>query len=295
MTEPVTARVATRADIPAVAELHRRSDVAWFGAPETDESETAEEFDLADDLTLNSRLLFHDDRLVAAALRFVTEAGLTVDPDSDAAVLYDQLLPWVEQRSVQQLEVLDRDTVLRTALEAHGWTYRYSAFDLRRSYADGWTPPAPVWAEGVTARDYRPRDAAAVHHLIYVDARWTDEPGHFPRPLEEWQRLFVTGRTQDELPILACRDERIVGAAIGRTFSDGTGWINQLAVAADERGHGIGTALMAAYFARRRAAGATSAGLAVMAANRGALRLYRRFGLEITREYLAYAPPAASR
>ena len=291
MTVSLTARAATRDDIPVVAALHRRADLAWFGAPETDESETAEEFDLAGDLAANSLLLFDGERLVGAALRFVTEAGLTVDPDADAPALYDHLLPWLEQRAVQQLEVLDRDTALRAALEAHDWTYRYSAFDLRRSYAD-WTPPEPVWGDGITARDFRPDDVAAVHHLVYVDAHWTDEPGHFPRPVPEWERLFLTGRAQDELPILARRGERIVGAAIGRTFSDGTGWINQLAVAEDERGHGIGTALMAAYFDRRRAAGATSAGLGVMASNRQALRLYERFGLRITREYLAYAPPA---
>ena len=289
MTAGLTMRAATRADIPAVAQLHRRSDTAWFGAPETDENETAEEFDLAGDLAANSRLLFDGDRLVGAALRFVTEAGLTVDPEADAAALYAQLLPWLAQSPVQ-LEVLDRDAARRAELEARNWTYRYSAFDLRRGYA-GWTPPEPAWAEGVSARDYRPQDAAGVHHLVYVDAHWTDEPGHFPRPLDEWHRLFVAGRAHDELPILACRGDRIVGVAIGRTFSDGTGWINQLAVAEDERGHGIGTALMAAYFARRRAAGATSAGLGVMAANRGALRLYLGVGLEISREYLAYAPP----
>ncbi|WP_375483605.1 GNAT family N-acetyltransferase [uncultured Jatrophihabitans sp.] len=287
----MTIRAATRADVPAVADLHRRHDTAWFGAPETDERETTERFDLVGDLSVNTRLVSDGDRLVAAAWRFSTEAGLVVDPDADAPTVHADLLGWLEGGHGERVSVLDRDTVLRDTLAGRGWTHRHSVFDLRRAFDDGWSLPAPTWADGVTVRDYAPDDAVALHRLIYDDARFADEPGHDLRPLEEWQRLFVMGRLPQELPLLACRGPRIVGTAIGRTHSDGTGWINQFAVAGSERGQGIGTAVMAAYFARQRDAGATAAGLAVMATNRDALRLYRSFGLEVVREHLLFAPP----
>jgi ribosomal protein S18 acetylase RimI-like enzyme len=92
--------------------------------------------------------------------------------------------------------------------------------------------------------------------------------------------------------VLAWRGERLVGVAIGRMFSDGTGWVAQLAVAKDERGQGLGRALLLEALRRRRAAGATSVGLGVQHENRGALTLYLDVGLTIDREWMQYTLPA---
>ena len=90
--------------------------------------------------------------------------------------------------------------------------------------------------------------------------------------------------------MLAWRAERLVGVALGKTFSDGTGWVSQVAVARDQQGRGIGSALLTEAFRRRLGAGATQIGLGVSAANPHALRLYQRLGLEIDREWMAYRP-----
>ena len=69
-------RRATTADVPAIAELGRRWETHWFGAPEESEAEFREFFDRAE----VSRVLLDDYRLVAAAWRAGDEAAIVVDP-----------------------------------------------------------------------------------------------------------------------------------------------------------------------------------------------------------------------
>jgi ribosomal protein S18 acetylase RimI-like enzyme len=129
-----------------------------------------------------------------------------------------------------------------------------------------------------------------VHRLVYEEAGWGDVPGHTMRDLDEWLDLFVTGEDPAQ-QVVARSDGRLVGAALGKVFPDGTGWVAQVAVRRDQQGRGLGTALLAEAFARRAAAGATQVGLGVSATNPGALRLYRRLGLDIEREWMVHRLP----
>ena len=129
-----------------------------------------------------------------------------------------------------------------------------------------------------------------MYQLIYVDAGWAEVPGHPHREFDDWRDLFITDTTVPDLQVLAWRGDRLVGVSTGRIFSDGTGWIAQLAVAKDERGNGLGRALLLDGLRRRRDAGATVLGLAVQAENRNALDLYLDAGLEIDREWMEYRP-----
>jgi ribosomal-protein-alanine N-acetyltransferase len=79
--------------------------------------------------------------------------------------------------------------------------------------------------------------------------------------------------------------------AVNRIFSDGTGWVAQLAVSKDERHGGLGRALLAESLRRLRAAGADRLGMEVQAANRVALAMYLDAGLPVDREWRYYAPP----
>ena len=194
---------------------------------------------------------------------------------------------------VEQVDVLDQDEALRALLAERGWTYHHSAFDLTRRLDDGWTPPAPQWPAGVQVADYDrgPAGRGARADLRPVRVRRRPRPPH-PRR-REWERLFLHGRPDHELPVLARRDGRLVGVAVGRLFSDGTGWVAQLAVDRAEQGSGIGTAVMLESFARRRAEGATALGLSVSATNRGALRLYESIGLRVEREWQTFHRPGS--
>jgi ribosomal protein S18 acetylase RimI-like enzyme len=284
-------RPATPADLPSIDELQRRHDMAWFGASEHSIEEVAEFLDYADPLAENSLLVFDGGKLLGVALRFGPDTGLTVDPQAAAAPVYARLLPWFAERP-GYTEVLSRDEAAIGALEAAGWRYYKSTFDLMIDVTPELQLAEPVWPDGITLREFDVSEVAAIHHLIYVDAGWAEVPGHPYREFDEWRRLFITEHTVASQQVIAYRGERVVGVAMGRTWHDGTGWISQLAAAKDERGRGLGRALLLEALRRRVAAGATSLGLSVQAENRAALRIYLEAGLQINREFRTYRAPA---
>jgi mycothiol synthase len=283
-------RPASPDDLASIAELQRRYDNAWFGASEHSVDEVEELLGYADPLAENSMLGIDGDGLVAMGLRFGSDTMLTIDPETAIVPVFERVLPWFAERT-GYTEVLSRDEAALAAVEAAGWTHSKSAFDLIVDVTPELKLADPAWPDGIVVRDFDPADVAAIHHLIYVDAGWAEIPGHPARDFDEWQRIFITEHTVPTQQVIAWRGERIVGVAMGRTWDDGTGWISQLATAKDERGRGLGRAMLREALRRRVAAGATSLGLSVQAANRGALRMYLDAGLQIDREFRTYAAP----
>lgn len=283
-------RPATADDLAAYDDLQRHWDVHWFGASEHSIDEVEEMLGYADPLADNSLVVLDDGHLVAVALRFGESTSLTVDPTTDARAVLDRLLPWYAQ-APGEVEVLSRDESSVGALEASGWTHQKSAFDLIRPVTPDLELAEPQWPEGVELRQFDLADAEAIHRLIYVDAGWAEIPGHPDREFADWQKIFVTEQTIPSQQVIAQRGDRIVGIAMGRTWDDGTGWVSQLATAKDERGRGLGRAMLLEALRRRVAAGATSLGLGVQAENRGALDLYLGVGLQIDREFRTYVAP----
>jgi ribosomal protein S18 acetylase RimI-like enzyme len=287
----VITRPASPEDLPAAAELARRADTAWFGAPERDQDEIGEYFEQVADFETSSRMFFDDDRLVAVALRNDTDAWFETDPDQEVTRrVADALIDWFAGFEKPKMEALDRNSAMRNALEARGWRHLRSSFELMREVTDDWTLAAPSYPSGVEVREFSVDEAEAMYRLIYVDAGWADVPGHPHREFEGWRSLFINESTAPEQQVLAWRGDRLVGVSIGRIFSDGMGWIAQLAVARDERGNGLGRALLLDGLRRRREGGATMLGLQVQADNRNALNLYLDTGLQIDREWMEYRP-----
>ena len=280
---------AAATDLAALTELYRRWDTARFGAPEHDADEVRETFGPEDGWDGRSRLLFDGERLVAAAWYWSGETTLLVDPEIDPAPSYAELIRWLAERHVP-LDALAADTALLDTLRAAGWVHERSSFELIRAVSAEWSPAEPSWPEGVTITDLAGADLAAVHRLIYVDAGWADVPGHPDRPFEQWREIFVTDKEAPEQQVLAWRGDRLVGASMGRIFSDGAGWVAQLAVARAERGRGLGRALLLESLRRRVAAGAVLLGLSVEAANRSAIGLYLDVGLTVDREWMHFVP-----
>jgi ribosomal protein S18 acetylase RimI-like enzyme len=287
----VDIRPATTDDLSAFDELQRRWDQHWFGAGEHSADEVAEMLGYAAPLEQNSRVVVDADRLVAVALRFGENTSLTMDPTVPAGPVLEPLLPWFAE-TPGTLEVLARDEAAVSVLEAADWTHQKSAFDLIRAVAPDFHIAEPVWPAGIDVRDFDAADAEAVHRLIYVDAGWAEVPGHPDRDFDDWRKIFITEHTIPAQQVIAWRGDRIVGVAMGRTWDDGTGWISQLATAKDERGRGLGRAMLLEAMRRRMAAGATGVGLGVQAANEGALKLYLGVGLQIDREFRTYVRPS---
>jgi ribosomal protein S18 acetylase RimI-like enzyme len=279
-----SARPASTADLPALTALQEEEDVHWFGASEHDESDVRRAMERAEPLLERTRVLLDGDRLVAAAWWWKPdEATCVVSEVGDVPAVYDVLLPWLSHGGVRELEALRQDEQRRAALTRHGWRHGLSQFELARAGAG---LPSPRWPFAVTVTSLDDH-ARAAYRVIYDEAGWAEIPGHFWRGFDEWHDLFVTGEDPTQ-QVLAWRDGRLVGVALGKIFSDGMGWVAQLAVPKDLQGRGLGSALLAEALRRRLDAGATALGLGVAAANTDALRLYQRVGFEIDREWMRY-------
>jgi ribosomal protein S18 acetylase RimI-like enzyme len=200
--------------------------------------------------------------------------------------LADALVPWLrEQRDIPALMTFAADAARVAAFERHGLRHRRSSFSMARPDSAG-PVPAAVFPEGVHVAPYRLGDAdEAVHRLVYIDAAWASVPGHAERDLDSWRDKERPCHSM----FLARRDGRPVGWVAGRLLDSGRGHVSTLAVATDERGRGLGRALLLYAFADLRAAGARGLTLGVEAENATALGLYRSVDLEVEREWRIYA------
>jgi ribosomal protein S18 acetylase RimI-like enzyme len=277
-------RPATPADRPDLIALALAEDAAWSGGPEVSAEETGEFIDHH-----GPGVIFERDGRVAGYAA-VGEGGGTIllaDPGDPGPAL-EALAAWLGERGHHEVDTYAADARRIAWLEARGFTHRRSSFDLQRDI----NPPlAPaVWPSAVAIARYRPGEADyAVHALIYVDAAWGEVPGHTQRSLEGWRSML----TPDYRGWVARRDGRPVGWVVGRVFSDGRGWIQQIAVARSARGLGLGRALLLHSLAELRSQGATSLALGVQAENENAIGLYRDIGFEVAREWRVYARPTA--
>jgi ribosomal protein S18 acetylase RimI-like enzyme len=107
-------------------------------------------------------------------------------------------------------------------------------------------------------------------------------PGFVPQDLDAWRVAWGSGeRLEPGLTTVAEEVRALVGVATTGRWSDGRGWVTQLAVSPDARGRGLGRALLLASFAAAGDAGLPSVGLDVNAANESATRLYESAGMRV--------------
>lgn len=223
-----------------------------------------------------------------------------VSPDHRGRGIGSGLLDVLEERAA---------TAEKLMTDVSGANPTAHAFFLARGYEPGtrsWgmqiqlpEPPAPpAWPAGVSIRTVvEGQDEHAVHALI--EAAFSDQsPDRVPVPFEEWAGYMFRADTDFSLYFVAERDGELVGAVLCPWYPD-TGWIRQVAVRADQRGQGLGIALLHHAFGALYARGHRRVGLGVDEWNQtGAKRLYERAGMRAVIEHRRYervqAPPAAS-
>lgn len=280
-------RPGTGEDRGAVVALGVREEVAWFGAADHAGDEVGEWIDEEGGAAAGVVATGDDGRVRGFASPGRHEAVFLADPGETGA-LVDALLPWLlERRGALHLTTFAGDRARIAAFERHGLRHARSSFSLARPAAE--PLPEPVLPAGIAVAPYRlGEDDEAVHRLIYVDAAWASVPGHAARDLAAWR--------ERERPcawlFLARRDGRPVGWVSARIPGSGRGYVNTLAVAAGERGRGLGRALLLRAFGELKRAGVAELALDVEAHNTAALGLYRSIGLEVERAWRVYASPA---
>ncbi len=130
-------------------------------------------------------------------------------------------------------------------------------------------------------------DEALVRGIIDVLDSYAREPvgGQEPLATDVRERLLRELKTVDAAVILAALDDdaRVVGVAVCfRGYSTFKARpllnIHDLAVLPEKRGHGVGTALLAAVERKARADGCCKLTLEVLDDNTGARRLYESAG-----------------
>jgi ribosomal protein S18 acetylase RimI-like enzyme len=142
-------------------------------------------------------------------------------------------------------------------------------------------------SEGLSIRKAELRDFDAVRGLAEALAAHIEEPPP-PLTLERYLEFYV----RDHAPLnlfLALRDDRVVGMIAWilthELYSANAGlYISDIAVHADARGEGVGTALMAQAKAWGRARGVAKLGWDVWKNNTTAMKFYQRLGAVVDTE-----------
>ncbi len=149
-------------------------------------------------------------------------------------------------------------------------------------------PPEPRWPEYVSVRAFVPgQDERAVFDTD--DEAFQDHWGHLPGNFEEWKHWTVERENFDpSLWFLAFDGGEMAGISLC-TYRLDSGWVDTLAVRRPWRRKGLGMALLLHSFGEFYRRGTHKVGLGVDSQNlTGATRLYKRAGMHVAREYIAY-------
>jgi mycothiol synthase len=175
------------------------------------------------------------------------------------------------------------------AVERHGWEMETQVG------ADAHEPVAP---DGVTIRPFgRDEDAQAVHAV--TEESFAQHYGWVPRTFEEFAAVRIDRSAFDPglWRVAVTDDGSIVGALIGVISAD-RGFVETLGVVPSWRGRGIGLALLRSSFAEYARRGIQTVALDVDSQNAtGAVALYERAGMRVTRDYDTFGkrvPPPSS-
>jgi diaminopimelate decarboxylase len=164
------------------------------------------------------------------------------------------------------------------------WLRREDAADLERLDIATARPVSAPPLDGIVVRPARPGDARS--YLVFwtaivAEARYV-RTERVTGTMRTYRRRFRHSWTDGEAQIVAAdAEDRVVGRIyIEREAHPVTRHVASLgiAVAADARGRGIGTALMAEAMRWARSVGVEKVVLSVYPHNAGAIALYRKFG-----------------
>jgi ribosomal protein S18 acetylase RimI-like enzyme len=211
---------------------------------------------------------------------------LVADDDATADALLVQSLARANERGLEKLTLRPppADEVHARLLDRHPFVLQTDVLAMFRAISPG--EQEPEWPRGAAVRTFEPGDASAVHAALDDAYRGWDGT-YVPLAHEDWVKAMTGDMGFDPTTWwLAERDGALAGCALWWN----NGWLKDIVVREDERGHGLGTALIRqglAEFARR---GVQRAGLKVDAANpTGAPRLYERLGFVTERRERIWA------
>ena len=252
------------------------------------------------DLATESIGVFDGESLVAAAEVYKTRrAEATVHPDHRGRGIGSWLARWVEDCSRRRGGHLvgqsvpvgsSAEQLYRSLGYRHGWQSWVLVVPEGTAIA-----PQPLPA-GYTLRDLVPAgagdegvggegggDAHAAYRL--VEDAFNEWPDRQPSSFEDWAAGTVRRPGFEPWQIRFAVDPDGIPVGVAFTIvADGCGYVDQLAVRADQRGRGLARALLVDAFERAREHGATRSELSTDSRT-GALPLYEHVGMVVSKRY----------
>jgi GNAT superfamily N-acetyltransferase len=294
LPEGVTRRAPTPADADAVAAAVAACELADAGTVDVDVEDVRADWRRGSfDLAADAVVVEAQGEIVAHAEVFRGwRAEANVHPAWRGRRIGTWLLEWTEGRARavgsarvgQTLDDANRGAI--ALLRSHRYSPRHSSWMLEIDLREAATSPA--LPEGVTLRDFeRGRDDETVYRVI--DDAFDEWPDREPSTFDDWApRTIDWPGFEPWLLPLAVSENEVVGAAHLIDYAGDLGWVNQLAVRRDARNRGIARALLGHAFAEFRLRGKKRCGLSTDSRT-GALALYERVGMHVTRSYTHYA------
>lgn len=289
LPDGLTARPLRMSDARAMYELFATSEQADAGEVAIEPEDIEGDWQRPSfDLEQESVGVFDGPTLVAAAEVYKTRrAEATVHPDHRGRGIGTWLAAWVEDCSRRRGGTLVGQTVpLGSSAERLFTTL---------GYREGWTSWVLVVPEGAAIepqplphgyllRDLVPGADEQVAHLLVEDA-FNEWPDRQPSAFDDWAARTVRRPGFEPWQIRFAVDPD--GTPVGVAFmivTEGCGYVDQLAVRADQRGKGLARALLVDAFERAREHGATRSELSTDSRT-GALPLYQHVGMEVSKTY----------
>jgi mycothiol synthase len=297
--EPYTARFASRDDIPAATEFFNRVEISEHGEPDWDEDDVSEEWASLDpgrDVLLVETA---DARIVGSMTveprgNGTFNAAGYVHPEHASRGIGSYLVAFSERRASAEPEAPGSSRIrvhnwvsgvngaANTLLRERRYQHVRTFYRMERTMTE--RPADPSTPAGIRLRSLREDDDLESVFRVY-DQAFADHWSNRERTFEFWKRSVMENAFDPALWTLAFRGEELVGISVGRTFGE-EGWISSIGVLDNERGLGIGRAILERQFAAYWEKGISRVALGVDAENTtGALRLYQRSTMSLTRQY----------
>lgn len=290
--DSVAVRGAYASGIPAIVALFRASEEADGGEALLTVEDVESDWEITGfDPAFDAVMAMKGERLVAYAEVPGWRAQATVHPDERGRGIGSAILAWTEhrarRRSPDGAELRVGQTVPDTNRAAidlfrrHGYERRHTSWVLR--LPDGVTIEDRPLPDGIVIRPFRRDEEEYAVYRVVEDA-FNEWPTRDPSPYVDWQAI-VTRRADFDpsLLLIAATADEVVGVAFGIPYED-EGWVQQLAVRADQRGRGLAKALLRASFEEFRGRGFPAVGLSTDSRT-GALDLYRSVGMVVRASY----------
>lgn len=292
----LTVRSATMADVDAVTDVITACEIEAHGVAEIEVEEVSESWarpsvDLVGDVVV----VLDGDLVVAWAETYRGRGEGFVLPAYRGRGIGTALVEWWTARAAEHgIEVAgqtvsDDDPTAVELLQGLGCTVAHTSWILQLPLGD--EPPAPAAPpDDIALRLLQPGEERAMFQLIEeAFAHWE---GRHANVYEDWAAMTVAApRWEPWMGVVAVAGDKLVGAAVLRTYP-GEGWIDQIAVAGEYQGRGIGRALLQHTFrffhGRQPAVGLSTD------SRTGALDLYLHVGMTVRRSYRRWSRPTGA-